>query len=558
MKENMSLKKMYREKLSRSLLLFAIIPTILVTVLFFQLFFSIGNYFSNQDLIKRNKELSNFLTKEITSYKEDMRILQANPSLPTVFQSDDLHTQVYTELYQIVTNHRLKSKFYIVNVDGDILLTNSYKNNAIQIYHKKYLSSLNLKQKEDITIYKEKDNEQLDYAFLKLTTPIYQGNEVKGFIIFDLQSTYLKRFFEESNYTDILITDPFGYQLFTSKKSLILNNGKMRAFTKKEYSVVSTDIVNDELKVHTIRYMGLFNKLYIIGFLGLLVISALLIMITRLFANHAAKRKTKSIDTILSTISDVNEGTYKGYKELEENDELEYINYYLNEMIQYRDSLLSENKEILIRKTEAEIKELQMQFNPHFLFNTLENIKFMIRLNPSSAEKLLLMLSSILRYSINNTEQDSPLKHDLLYIKDYLEIQKYRFEERLDYSIDLPVELEDCLIPKLITQPLVENAIKYGIDEVSKLTINIKVSRTKKSLLFIIADTGIGFSEERLQEIRSLLKTSNNHSNHIGIYNVHRRIQLKYGNSYGVRIFSLQENGSLLLIKLPIREETEF
>lgn len=558
MKENMSLKKMYREKLSRSLLLFAIIPTILVTVLFFQLFFSIGNYFSNQDLIKRNKELSNFLTKEITSYKEDMRILQANPSLPTVFQSDDLHTQVYTELYQIVTNHRLKSKFYIVNVDGDILLTNSYKNNAIQIYHKKYLSSLNLKQKEDITIYKEKDNEQLDYAFLKLTTPIYQGNEVMGFIIFDLQSTYLKRFFEESNYTDIVITDPFGYQLFTSKKSLILNNGKMRAFTKKDYSVVSTDIVNEELRVHTIRYMGLFNKLYIIGFLGLLVISAILIMVTRLFANHAAKRKTKSIDTILSTISDVNEGTYKGYKELEVNDELEYINYYLNEMIQYRDSLLSENKEILIRKTEAEIKELQMQFNPHFLFNTLENIKFMIRLNPSSAEKLLLMLSSILRYSINNTEQDSPLKHDLLYIKDYLEIQKYRFEERLDYSIDLPLELEECLIPKLITQPLVENAIKYGIDEVSVLTINIKVSRTKKSLLFIIADTGIGFSEERLQEIRSLLKTSNNHSNHIGIYNVHRRIQLKYGNSYGVRIFSLQDNGSILLIKLPIREEAEF
>ncbi|MEK3797131.1 sensor histidine kinase [Peribacillus sp. FSL H8-0477] len=555
MKDKLSIKKMYREKLSRSLLLFAIIPTVLVTALFFQLFFSIGIYIGNHDLVNKNKELSDFLTKEIVSYKEDMRILQANPNLSSVFESKKMHTHTYEELYQIVANHHLKSNFYIVSRDGDVVLTNAYQNSAIKIYHKQYLASLHLKPKDEITIYKEKDTELLDYAFLKLTTPVYKGEEVVGFIIFDLQSTYLKRFFEESYYTDIVITDPFGNQLFTSKKSLILGSGKMMTFNEKEYNVATTDIVNDELRVHSIRYMGLINKLYIIGFLGLLVISILLIGITRLFANNAAKRKTKSIDTILSTISEVNEGTYKGYKKLEDNDELEYINYYLNEMIQYRDSLLSENKEILVRKTEAELKELQMQFNPHFLFNTLENIKFMIRLNPSSAEQLLLMLSSILRYSINNTEQNSPIKHDLLYIKDYLEIQKYRFEERLHYTIDLPVELEEYSIPKLITQPLVENAIKYGIDEVSELRITIKLSKTKKSLLIIIADTGIGFTAERLQKIRRLLQSSANHSNHIGIYNVHRRIQLKYGTSYGVRIFSEKGKGSLFLIKIPINKE---
>lgn len=554
---NTSLNKMYREKLSRSLLLFAIIPAILVTGIFFQLFFIIIHEISDRELTRRNEELSSFLSREITSYKDEIHALQNHALISRVFTNDKFHTQMYKELYQIVTNHQLKSNFYIANVDGDILLTNAYKNNAVQIYHDKYLTKVSKTRNKDITFYNEKENHASDFTFLKMTAPIYdrKESEVSGFIIFDLQANHLRRFYENTNYTDIVITDPFGNQLFSSKRSLILDNGKMGALTDEGYHVVSSAIVDGEFIVHSIRYEGMLQKVFLFGFIGLFVICALMVIITRLFAIHTAKKKTKSIDSILSTIQDVKEGRYKGYNKLAEEDEFEYINYYLHEMILSKNHLISKNKEIQIRKTDAEIKQLQMQFNPHFLFNTLENVKFMIRMNPVSAENLLLKLSSILRYSISNTEQDSPLKHDIKYIYDYLEIQKARFDDRLNYSVDIPEELGSCPIPKLIMQPLVENAVKYGIDHVEQLSIKIKVSQIGGNVIIIIADTGIGFPRERLREIRRLLRSPRNTSNHIGIYNVHRRIQLKYGHAFGVRVFSEENRGSLLLIKLPFREE---
>lgn len=552
---NTTINKLYREKLSRSLLLFAIIPTILVTGVFFQLFFMIINEISDRELTSQNKELSSFLSSEITSYKKEIQALQEDPRLSRVFQTDDVHNDIYKELYQVVTDHQLKSNFYIVDVEGDILLTNAYRDNTAQIYYDKYLTKVNKNQDKDITFYNEKDNHAADFTFLKMTAPIYDGNKVSGFIIFDLQSNQLRRFYENMNYTDIVITDPFGNQLFSSKRSLILDNGKIGVLSMKGYHTVSSSIVKDEFIVHSIRYEGLLQKGFFFGFLGLFVICGLMVIITRLFAISIARKKTKSIDTLLSTIQDVNEGRYKGYHQLEEEDEFETINYYLHDMILSKNLLLSENKEIHIRKTEAEIKQLQMQFNPHFLFNTLENIKFMIRMNPSSAEELLLKLSSILRYSIDNTDQDSPLKDDIKYIYDYLDIQKARFEERLNFSVEIPEELGTTPIPKLIMQPLVENAVKYGIDHVDHLLIKIKASRIGDKLLIMISDTGSGFSQSRLQEIRDLLHTTQNPSNHIGIYNVHRRIQLKYGRSYGVRVFSEENKGSLLLITIPYREE---
>jgi len=204
------------------------------------------------------------------------------------------------------------------------------------------------------------------------------------------------------------------------------------------------------------------------------------------------------------------------------------------------------------QKAAAEVRQLESQFNPHFLFNTLETIKYMISLDPKAALKMITSLSALLRYSIGNHRAAVPLSEDLSYTQNYLLIQKYRFGERFEYDVALDPETANCLVPKLVIQPFIENALKYGFGARTKLTVRIRASLLDGSLVVVIYDDGPGMDPKQLDEIRRMLEGEHNETEHIGLYNVHRRIRLMYGEPYGLVVQSEPDAGTVIRIVMPV------
>jgi len=160
----------------------------------------------------------------------------------------------------------------------------------------------------------------------------------------------------------------------------------------------------------------------------------------------------------------------------------------------------------------------------------------------------------ILRYSIDYESKDILLDQDLDYLNSYLMIQKYRYNKRLSYQFKIDANVKELIVPKLILQPIIENCINHGYKEKDTLRIDITIKRRNMILIAIVQDDGDGIDEETLEKIRKSLSNPEDNPGHIGVINVHRRIQLMYGEEYGLELESEIGIGTKVTIKLPAKE----
>ena len=205
----------------------------------------------------------------------------------------------------------------------------------------------------------------------------------------------------------------------------------------------------------------------------------------------------------------------------------------------------------------AELRELESQFNPHFLFSTLENIKFMVRLDPGAATEMIMALSALLRYSIDSGGRQVELQEDIKYLQSYMKIQQYRFGNRLEFTADIDQSARAVLVPKLLFQPLLENAIKYGEDEYGKLRIVFQVKVRDGCLWVLVRDAGRGMAADKLAGLKQLLAGSENNTGHRGLFNVQRRLQLLYGMAYGLTLDCPLDGGTELRLCLPLTKKEQ-
>jgi two-component system sensor histidine kinase YesM len=149
------------------------------------------------------------------------------------------------------------------------------------------------------------------------------------------------------------------------------------------------------------------------------------------------------------------------------------------------------------------------------------------------------------------------IKEDMEYTQNYLEIQKYRFGNRLNYILNVPEAVKECIVPKLVIQPIIENAIKYGFKDCQHLMVEMEISLYEEQLSIVIYNNGAGIQEDTLTEIRQRLDSKTNRSEHSGLYNVNRRIHLMYGDLYGLEIMSKENEGTVVKIILPVHRKIE-
>lgn len=217
-----------------------------------------------------------------------------------------------------------------------------------------------------------------------------------------------------------------------------------------------------------------------------------------------------------------------------------------------------------LAKTQSELEYLKSQINPHFLYNTLESIKG-IAVDEGSGNifNMTKSLGQIFRYSIKGTDIVI-LNDELNMIKSYLYIQKIRFENRLNIDYEFDSNILQCKIPKMILQPVVENAIYHGIEpKVGQGHLSIGGYLSSEKLIVFIKDDGVGIDKENLELIRKNLEVKNNmkfysentvSSSNIGLINVNNRIRLTYGNEFGIKVESQNGNGTSVILNLPVQE----
>lgn len=214
---------------------------------------------------------------------------------------------------------------------------------------------------------------------------------------------------------------------------------------------------------------------------------------------------------------------------------------------------LSERK---FKQQAAEILTLQSQINPHFLNNTLETIYWeMLRISikPTVAHKMLENLSDMLEYSLNSKDNFVELKDEIENTISYINIQKYRYEDKFDVYWDYSADVNECKVKKLILQPLIENSIYHGIkDKEGHCFIKIKITKGASHLRIFIADNGAGILPDKLTDIRRRLDSTEELSEHIGLFNTNKRLKLIYGDEYGIRIRSLPQVGTVIHLCIPL------
>ena len=263
-----------------------------------------------------------------------------------------------------------------------------------------------------------------------------------------------------------------------------------------------------------------------------------------------ASKTSESVQKLVKEIRIIRKGSPNHVIVLNTGDEIEEIADQINKMVANINELNQKNLDLLQINNRMEMQNLQAQTNPHFIYNTLENIRYLIVVNAQKADALIEHFTHILRYSINNTKHSVTLQEDMEYIEDYLFIQKTRFGKRFDYEIDIAPECERIVIPKLLMQPLIENSLKYGFKKKANISVSIRGWIKDHYMFLQIADDGPGQPRIILESIRNLLRSNEINTVHNGLQNINRRVIFEYGQESGLCIESVEGEYFIVTLKL--------
>ncbi|WP_438494038.1 cache domain-containing sensor histidine kinase [Paenibacillus sp. IHBB 3054] len=287
-----------------------------------------------------------------------------------------------------------------------------------------------------------------------------------------------------------------------------------------------------------------------------IILSTVSLLSAFLFDRYFIRRLVRSINSAVNGMKRVKQGIFTPITTpLRSDDESDLLIDGFNRMSSQISELIEQVQTEQGRKKEAEMQALMAQINPHFIYNSLESINSMAVLAGNrDISKMVISLGRLLRISISQNQELIPLQMEFEHVRHYLDIQKFRFEDKFSYAIDLPDTLRNVMTQKLIVQPIVENALYHAIEQMEEHgVITIGAQETGKDIIIIVKDNGPGFD---LATLMSLWNTE--HSNPkkysdsgVGLKNVHERLNIRFGNPYGILVCSSPGFGSTICIRIP-------
>lgn len=291
----------------------------------------------------------------------------------------------------------------------------------------------------------------------------------------------------------------------------------------------------------------------------LLVLMLLALLMSFLFSQWI----TKPLKKLMSSFRSFQRGDFSTRIQIKREDELGMIGETFNVMVSKLKDLIESKFELTILRNESELKALQNQINPHFLYNTLSSIKAVSDKKDSvNASIMVQHLSDMFRYNLSKGDFIVPLYKELEYIQSYLFLQECRFSDRFSVHYDIDERVLEVPILRLTLQPFIENAIYHGLElKREKGEIHISAQVFEDQCLIYIYDNGLGIEVSLLEAINRNLENSIPHpsapvgSKRIGMTNVHMRIQYFFGTAYGIKLSSKQGSHTMVKITLPYRQK---
>ncbi|WP_168121779.1 sensor histidine kinase [Paenibacillus sp. HB172176] len=426
------------------------------------------------------------------------------------------------------------------------------------------------------------------YPFITLIVPIYDPNTVKllGNLNIALSVTEIQSILGQSRLGKtgyFFIADEAGNIIYHPNVELV---GKSLRDT--ELSGLDLTKSNDTLEQKGKPMLVSSNRSEIMGWHtvaivpmeemasgltvarnSILLIMSGIILISVLFIPRLVRRLTRPIVQLKNSMSRVERGDLSvRLNVIQGNDEIQQLNGSFNRMTAQLDELIHtvhdlqiKEMQLQLRQKEAQIQALQNQINPHLLYNTLEIIKSIAFIQKVPIiEKMATNLASVYRYTTKIPGSEVELRDELITLKSYLEIIHIRFGKHFQSRIVVDDKYLDCRIIKLSLQPIVENSVKYAVEPKNgKASIIVNAFEEDNDLKIEIADNGNGFPEDVLQHIQEKLRFVEDQPDlfaseeSVGIINVHARLMLNYGSSYGLSVVSFPGRGSVVTIKVPKR-----
>jgi len=297
-------------------------------------------------------------------------------------------------------------------------------------------------------------------------------------------------------------------------------------------------------------------------------ISLILLLIACFSAIYYSNRLIEPLKYLENKIREVRKGNFNVNLDIRSNDEIGVVTDCFNKAIEEINRLVKEVYQVKLQEKEAEIIALESQINPHFLYNTLESINMMaLQKKQINISDTVTMLGKMLRYTVSKQVNPVRLRSEIMFVDHYLKIQALRQRGKFDVQINVDASLEDCLVPKLILQPFVENIIEHAIKE-KPVQIRISAKAQDDDLVVMIQDDGEGMPEERILAVEEQMYSEKVHSCEFdefdklrkghALRNVHQRIYLRYGKPYGILIDRQAVVGATFFLRLPlVLEETE-
>lgn len=300
------------------------------------------------------------------------------------------------------------------------------------------------------------------------------------------------------------------------------------------------------------------NQAFISQEMPIILIPFIILLISFLFILYLICRFNESIFQMTTACEALRQGQYSITLEMPAESDLQPMVHAFNEMADQIDYLVNEVYSQTMMTQRLEIQMLRNQINPHFLYNTLESL----RMRAYTAEQyelseMLTLLGNLFRYSVDTLSEETTVNRELQYIQNYVKLQQLRYDDLFSLHLHCDVSLGNCKLPKMLIQPIIENAIVHGFSSLAQHgRIDVMVYKENADLKICISDNGGGMESAQLETLISCLDNELEFSGHVGLRNVHRRIQLTYGKTYGITIRSILNRGTVVTLTLPLQKET--
>ncbi len=410
--------------------------------------------------------------------------------------------------------------------------------------------------------YKKVFNNTDDLGVLSMGRGVVYNNEVIGVIVLDISLEVFNeafRYINESNNITLLLNQDnellyTNTPMDTSHSSRIietLNSGKSDgeiAIEGNEYITVSTNQLREGWKLISLVPFYIVATEQVTLTRQMFINYALVLAVALFLSIIIARSITKKIRVLKDTMETVQAGDLKARVTIDSKDEIGALADVFSNLMDDLNDLMIEVKNREAQKRLYELKSLQSQINPHFLYNTLNTIIYLADLNGTkNIEEITVSLIELLRAITHNDQQEISIKEELDYIRNYTRIQEYKYMGRFEINYDLEESCMEAKILKFILQPFVENALLHGIGDKEKIIIQILVFSDDSYINIRVKDNGIGMSEDKLAQVQSMDRTS---ASSVGIKNIKDRLGLYY-EDYGFSMTSVEGLYTSVEIRIP-------